>query len=221
MNLEKEVQELKTLLGVEKAEIKNKEIYFSFRFSFCHDNQNFKELNCSGEVRLVVPKKYPQENIIAYEIGETIQKNYPHMYPDHSLCLESPLNIKKINLENPSIIYFVENLIYPFYYSYFFYKKYKTYPFGELPHGAKGLIQSYFKIFQVDSINSIIQALKELKLGFRGHHFCYCSSGKRLRNCHGNCIKPLPKLSVQDINYNIYIIEKDIQQKIYNLGLMK
>jgi hypothetical protein len=88
----------------------------------------------------------------------------------------------------------------------FFYKRYGTTPFGELRHGARGVYQSYSKIFKTDSLDLIIQYLMYLKKPYKGHHNCFCGGNKRLRDCHWETVKYNFKFPTKKLDDDIELL---------------
>ena len=137
------------------------------------------------EIKLLIPKDYPLNLPMVFEVSQKIEPEYEHINSDRSFCLAVPMEERRFFLKEPTLLGFVNNLVVPYLYSYCYWKKHGTYPFGEASHGKTGVEQFYENLFrsQVDSV--MIRGLyKIFKNGYRGHEHCPCGSGKVIRKCH-------------------------------------
>ncbi len=120
--------------------------------------------------------------------GGSIEKDYPHRYPDGKLCLATEIDMVLEHEKNPSLLNWMRQFVEPYYVIYEYYKRYGEYPYGDRAHGEYGIVQAYMEIFSVDAVH-VVYLLKDIVYeSYRGHHLCPCDSGKRLRNCHGESI---------------------------------
>ena len=143
------------------------------------------------EVEIIIPQDYPAIPPTVKEVGGKIPKDFHH-YPDDTLCLGAPLEVKKKFHEQRSLLGFVENLLTHFLYGYNFKERYGEMPFGELPHGAEGILTYYRELFDVDNDHAVLGFLTILADDdYRGHIMCPCGSNIKLRNCHGKLILEL------------------------------
>lgn len=144
-------------------------------------------------------KSYYMEIIIPLEsektpyvidLGGHIEDNYPHKYSDGKLCLETDTQIRVRFLDGLSIIEWIEEYVEPYYFSYEYYQRYGRYPFGERSHGAVGLIETYSEFFKEKDLMKTVLLMKAIAASnYRGHALCPCGSGKKYRQCHGECTK--------------------------------
>ncbi|HAY22649.1 MAG TPA: hypothetical protein DCY27_10895 [Desulfobacterales bacterium] len=150
-------------------------------------NEDIK-IQDSFQIRLLIPDDYNKTPPKAYETGGKIPKAF-HTYSDDSLCLATPVEIRRKFSETPTLIGFVESLLIPYLFSFSFWKEHGWMPYGELAHGPEGIIQYYLESFKVDSEIIVLKFLKLLAMeNYRGHHECPCGSGSKIRNCHGELI---------------------------------
>ena len=87
------------------------------------------------------------------------------------------------------IIWFNDYVI-PYYYSYRYFKRFGCFPFDDRVHGFNGILQSYIDFFKTDDVSKIGDIIHKILTTevYRGHHDCFCGSGKRMRSCHGDQI---------------------------------
>lgn len=135
------------------------------------------------------------------ETGGKISKNYPHRYSDGGLCLETDGRIKIECIQNNEFDFDVwfNHFLIPYFFSFEYYNRFGEFPFGERPHGSKGIIEYYQELFRLDSpeqTKNFLLQISKMKC-YRGHLLCPCGSGKRIRNCHKieviNALKPTEK----------------------------
>lgn len=103
----------------------------------------------------------------------------------------------------------MEGAISSYLYAALFHKKYKRYPYGDRPHGAKGILQYYMEFFDVSSDKEVLGLLGAIYQGnYRGHLPCPCGSGIKTRKCHG-------KQLLEIINNPLADVLKEDFKRIY------
>jgi len=150
--------------------------------------KSFPKLEGNFHILIDMSEHYPELAPTAKEIGGRIPKSF-HTNPDGKLCLGAKLDINMKFKFTPSLMGFVENILIPFFYS-FLHNEQKGYmPFGELAHGPKGILEFYYKYFNVKSEITVLQLLQypAQKL-FWFHQKCPCGSNISIRKCHGSII---------------------------------
>lgn len=146
------------------------------------------------EVEIRVVSDYPRKVPTVKETGSKIDPNFHHN-PDGTLCLEAPLTVHEIFRANETLLNFTDNLLVPYLYIHSYYRMNGKLPFGEHAHGAEGILADYKKRFEISDDSIVLGLLQILAEGaYRGHHLCPCGSKKKLRNCHGGCIRNLVSL---------------------------
>lgn len=100
-----------------------------------------------------------------------------------SACLH--LKIKSILKTDSSLTTFFEKIVVRFLYSVPHRVEFGNFPYGELDHGEKGLIDDYSQLFNVNGKASVLRALKALGLRKRLENKlpCPCGCGGRLGSC--------------------------------------
>ncbi|MDA8082814.1 MAG: hypothetical protein M0024_04050 [Nitrospiraceae bacterium] len=156
------------------------------------------------QVDIHIPELYPDRLPMAKERGGKIEKSF-HTNPDGTLCLGAPLAVKKAFSECPNLVGFVEKCLIPFFFSYEYKKKYGFLPYGELSHGAEGILEHYQELFRTDDDLATLGLLRLLADNdYRGHYSCPCGKLMRLRQCHGEQIRELLQYQSQNEFLNDY-----------------
>ena len=136
-------------------------------------------------IEITFPEDYPATPPTAREIGGCIPSDF-HKNENDILCLTAPVILKMQFSQSPTLIFFVDNIVVPYLYSFRYWEKNGKMPFGEYAHGFEGIIQSYQDLLNSTSDIVVLKLLRILAEGnYRGHIPCPCDSGKKLRNCHG------------------------------------
>ncbi len=143
------------------------------------------------QVSIGIPTGYPDEMPETKEIGGRVPVSF-HTNPGDYLCLEVPIRIELLFRENPTLLFYIDNFVIDYLTTYTCYRRLGKMPYGERAHGIKGKMQFYEELFNTKKWNIIIDYLKMLaNMSYRGHRWCFCGSGKRLRNCHKDFVSKL------------------------------
>jgi len=144
------------------------------------------------EIELIIPHVFPDMLPRAREIAGTIERSYPHINGDGTLCLAVPVEQRRIFFEQPSLIGFVNRLVIPYLYGYCYWKQHGRHPFDEQQHGQKGIVQHYVDTLHLaDELAALAIVSFLFEYGYRGHHACPCGSELKVRNCHGPALRDL------------------------------
>ncbi len=157
-------------------------------FSFSGMPKNKLSITDSYQIRITVPEKFPRAIPTVVETVRKIPLDGEHHVnnSDGSLCLGSPLRLLQKIYENPSLVGFSENCLVPYLYGAS--HKLQTgedFPFGELRHGDKGIIDDYLVLFGLKTADQMKQALLLLGIKERiaNKKTCPCGCGQRLGKC--------------------------------------
>lgn len=138
-------------------------------------------------LRIVCPSDYPNKLPIVYDAAGYFPRDQDfHTYSDGSFCLGSDLKIKSILRADSSLIAFFEKIVVRFLYAVSHRVEFGSFPYGELDHGEKGLIDDYSDLFNVNGKAPVLLALKALGLRKRVANKlpCPCGCGYRLGSCN-------------------------------------
>ncbi len=108
-----------------------------------------------------------------------------HINHDGSFCLGSEIKVKSILSKSPHMVAFSHQILTPFLYSVSHKIQFGSFPYGDLSHGEKGLVEDYQEIFKVHDKASVLTALKILSMRKRVANKlpCPCNCGSRLGKC--------------------------------------
>lgn len=138
-------------------------------------------------IKIVIPKRFPKDTPTIYEMEGRFPKNADfHTFLDGSLCLGSPLSLKKRLMDNPSLDGYIDSCVVPYFYAMALKLQGKeTFIFGELPHGQVGIIEDYLEIFGLKYIEQLIQLLGILSLKpNKGNKMkCPCGCNRIVTKC--------------------------------------
>src|SRR4051812_17969675 len=134
------------------------------RFAFVARHPAVGEIHDAFDLEIDVPVNFPRELPTVTETGRRIPRTkfYHVNQHDQSLCLGSPLRLRLLLAEKPTLVGFAETCLVPFL-AGASYKLTtgKPLPFGELDHGAPGALEDYRVLFKVEAAQ---QALATLRL---------------------------------------------------------
>ena len=146
----------------------------------------------SFDIELSVPHAFPDRFPQAREAGGRIDTDYEHLNPDGTLCLAVPIEQRRLFLEQPTVLGFVNRLLVPYLYGYSFWRKHGYHPFGEAAHGSEGILRHYVDTLGLrDPVAALAVISFLFEHGYRGHHDCPCGSGLKVRVCHGPALRAL------------------------------
>lgn len=146
----------------------------------------YQAIHETYELLIVFPRGYPRSIPTVIEQSKLIPRNSDyHTYEDGSFCLGSDIKIKLILHDTPCIADFFAKVIDPFLYAVTYKIQHNLYPFGDLDHGEKGLIDDYEDLFNVKDKKSVLIVLQALGKRKRVANKlpCPCGCGGRIGKC--------------------------------------
>ena len=178
--------------GLTDVTKKENEIIVAGSLPFEASADGFESISECFDIELIISVDYPKILPSVRETGRKIDSNYEHIYENGTLCLGVPIEERRLFLEQPSLLGFVNRLLIPYLFGYCYWKQNKTHPFDESEHGTKGIVQYYIENFGLTYEVSVLAVISYVyEHGYRGHHPCPCGSGKRVRKCHGEMLRAL------------------------------
>jgi hypothetical protein len=170
----------------------NDETVLSGILTFEASADGFETITDKFEIELCIPHVFPDMMPRARETVGRIERSYPHINGDGTLCLAVPIEERRIFFEQPTLIGFVNRLVIPYLYGYCYWKQHGQHPFDEQQHGEKGIVQHYMDTLHLaDELATLAVVCFLFEYGYRGHHPCPCGSGLKVRNCHGPALREL------------------------------
>ncbi len=129
---------------------------------------------------------------IVCDDGGAIADNYHHKYTDGSLCLATSTDIRLRFIDGFNLAQWMDEYVEVYFFSYEYYQRFGTFPFGERSHGIEGVLETYSEIFDEQDAANLASLMMYVYNGnsYRGHVLCPCNSNKRLRQCHGKTLYP-------------------------------
>jgi len=183
-------------LALEKGEGGRFTVVGSLGFCVRRDG---KEVQDAYEIAIVIPHDYPLSPPGLKEVGGRIPKSFHRLSDDGTLCLGAPLAVRMAFAKHRSLLCYIQNQVVPLLFSHSYKERFGEMPYGELPHGGEGILQYYKDTFAVDEVLGVLGLLQILADDtYRGHYPCPCSSGRKLRKCHGPTLLAIKEYQGQD-----------------------
>ena len=155
------------------------------------------------------PNDYPKSPPDLIEIGNKIIRHQDwHINMDGTCCLAPRANFFLKLKNNITLLGWLECFALPFLANHIYKEKTGEYAAKEYPHGAKGIIESYREIFNLNSDTETILLLKYI-IGERTmsrNDSCFCGSGKKYKKCY------LTKISEHCYNIPLEVFKKDFKE---------
>jgi hypothetical protein len=156
-------------------------------FSFSGTPKGKRSIVDSYQIKITVPDEFPHAIPTVTEMARKIPRDgMHHINPDGSLCMGSPLRLLQKISEKPNLVGFSENCLVPYLYSVSYKLQVgEEFPFGELPHGEKGILDDYLILFGLKTTDQVKQTLMLLGMKERiaNKQSCPCDCGLRLGKC--------------------------------------
>lgn len=159
------------------------DIVLTGTFDFAAKFKDEPEVQDFYSLEIRVPSNFPADVPTVKELGNKIPRDGKHhINPDETLCLGSPLRIKLLVRDEPTLSGFASNCIVP----YLYWITTKKFAVGELAHGDVGIIADYMTLFGLSDPKQIIPTLKLLGMKKRvaNKRLCPCGCGVRLGRCN-------------------------------------
>lgn len=149
-------------------------------------------------INIQFPDNYPGQPPDMYCNDPALPIGIPdrHIEVDGKACLGVRGDITMRWTPGASIIDFLEKFVAPFlawqaYFDQFGYPP----PWGQREHCEKGVYEFYGELLGVSSEEAVARFVRLLarKNPPKGHEYCPCGSGKKLRHCHGEYVSLIRK----------------------------
>jgi hypothetical protein len=159
-------------------------------FSFAAVHDGLPQVQDSYSLQIVIPKDFPRALPEVSETGGRIPRHADfHINADGTFCLGSPLGLMVRLQEQPTLPAFVSRCVVPYLYAMSLKLDHGIdFVFGELAHGAPGLVDDYRQLFGLKLQSQLLPTLRCLLLKKRvaNKKPCPCGCGKRLGKCRFN-----------------------------------
>ena len=162
---------------------------------------------------IVFPSNYPKTVPLMFcndpklPIGDIDR----HIMNDGRACLGVQAEIGLRWKADSTIADFLEKLVAPFlvWQAYFEVYQQPPPPWGARSHYKQGILEFYAEQLSMPVESNMIDFMRLLarKNKPKGHEYCPCGSGERLRNCHQNLVySTRERVSWQDVEYDLSIL---------------
>jgi hypothetical protein len=147
------------------------------------DDEN--NLWATYNVKIIVPKKYPEEIFQLQETGGQIPKK-ADWHNSNNCCVSTTAIIYSVLGEDISLLNWLEKFAHPYLANHIYKVKTGQYASGEFLHFTDGTIQGYEKLFKLKGVKEVYQKLKMIcsVLQKGRNDKCFCGSGKKFKHCY-------------------------------------
>lgn len=137
------------------------------------------------EVKIIVPKNYPEELFELQETGDKIPKD-PNWHNGKSCCLSTDAIIYSTLGDELTILNWLVKFAHPFLANHIVKKETGKYAGGEFPHNIEGTIVGYENLLELKGAKEVYLNLKMIcsVLQTGRNHQCFCGSGKKFKKCY-------------------------------------
>ncbi len=135
-------------------------------------------------VEILIPHAFPNSVPSVRELSGRIPKGF-HTNPGGVLCLGTGIRLQLELAMDPSFTGFFRNCILPYLFGRVVFERRGVMPFGELEHGAPGILHDLKSIFGVTTdLEAIAMArLASMRRRVANKLPCHCRTGVRLGGC--------------------------------------
>ena len=150
------------------------------------------------------------------DTGKHIAVDYPHRYASGLLCLATDFDLMLHFINGFDLIQWMKDFVEPYYFSHEYFQRFGVFPFGDREHAFIGIIQSYCDVLGIEKWAETAAVMCKIESNslYRGHLPCFCGSGMKMRNCHGQHILLFyqhPQLKEQ-LKADLSIIRKELNE---------
>lgn len=181
---------LRTYPGMRVHPSARHEVRLRGEFAFRADYEGGPVIEDVYELAITVSKWYPDDLPKIKETGGRILRDLDHhVFSDGTLCLGSPLRLHDIAVDAPTLTTYTEQALEPYLYAVSHWEETgEWFLFGELDHGAAGLLNDYARILDLDDPAGVTETLRLLGMKRRkaNKRPCPCGCGDRLGVCRYN-----------------------------------
>jgi hypothetical protein len=138
------------------------------------------------EIKMEFSDLYPRRGPKVFEVGGRIPRNPDRHINGGGDCCVTVWEHWLATAPDHSLGSFINGPLNEYFLSQFWVEKTGKWPFGERPHGLKGLEEAYADALEIpNKREDLLYPLRLLSQDWpKGHWLCPCGSGKLLRHCH-------------------------------------
>jgi hypothetical protein len=139
------------------------------------------------KIEIIIFLSYPNSLPQLVETGKKIERHIDwHVSSKGICCLGTTAKIYRVLGRDINLLNWFEKFAYPFLANHHYRLETGNYANGEFSHGAKGLIEDYSELFEINDALQVTQYLKCL-IGNKvlsKNIKCFCNSGKLYKRCY-------------------------------------
>lgn len=150
----------------------------------------------SYQIQARIAASFPVEEPEVFEMGGRIPRIADrHVFPDCGNCCLGVWEEWLLTASDHRFETFLTGPMHDYFVSQTYFEFNGVWPFGERSHGMLGVLESYADLLGVGPDAKIIADYLNLlsRREIKGHAFCPCGSGKRLRQCHSDDLRRLSR----------------------------
>lgn len=138
------------------------------------------------DIGMLVQEDFPESEPVVFETGGRIPRIADrHVYPKHGNCCITVWEHWLATETDRSFAAFMTGPLRQYFLSQVVFEAKGHWPLGERAHDLQGLADAYLDALAIDDLEKLVPYLRHLRRPSpKGHWYCPCGSGKRLRNCH-------------------------------------
>ena len=137
-------------------------------------------------VKIILGDRYPRHEPKVFEVGGRIPRCADRHVNDDGDCCVTIWEEWLLQANDTSFAAFLNGPLREFFLGQYWFECIGKWPFGEWPHGEKGLIEAFADVLGIaNKKKDVVYYLRLLAQPWpKGHWLCPCGSKKRLRHCH-------------------------------------
>lgn len=169
--------------------IQRRVVFVAGSFPLIHDNIEIDRY----QIEIELPDNYPGGIPRVREIGRRIPITADrHMYNDGTACLFVIEDWLITNPNGTNLLTFLNGPVRNFFIGQSLVEAGEEWPFGQRSHGIEGILECYAELVGSDSLRVAYKYLEILsKKKIKGHWWCPCGSGSKIRDCHKQIIEDM------------------------------
>lgn len=141
----------------------------------------------SYQIKAGITSGFPAEEPVVFEEGGRIPRIADrHVFPEHGNCCLGVWEEWLLTAQDHGFDTFLTGPMHDYFVSQTYFEVDGVWPFGERSHGRLGMLEAYADLLGIAlDVKLIANYLNVLsRETIKGHVFCPCGSGRRLRQCH-------------------------------------
>lgn len=163
----------------------------------------------SFTIKVTVPRNYPHEFPLLFEISNKFE-HIPdrHINEDGSCCVCSLQESDLISQKGIAIKDFFLGYVIPYLANQLYFDSEEEWANGDYEHGVEGILQFYQEIFEMETIEEVINLLSFFnKQKMNRNDDCFCGKKEKLKRCHLQTYTIIKDLSKKRIEYDILALK--------------